>query len=137
VEALHGKALGDPDLYERGRRAQAIAEKEAALAEEARLVSLVQRPGRPPGAVVLPGDVVRDLVEARDDGLTPFRLGVISGIVGGIENKIPPLAGSRIGDGYVVGAESPLRFVSSRDGSLQVAEAIEYLSADAVEGAEA
>jgi hypothetical protein len=70
---------------------------------------------------------VRDLVEARDDGLTPFRLGVISGIVGGIENKIPPLAGSRIEDGYVVGAESPLRFVSSRDGSLQVAEAIEYL----------
>lgn len=125
-EALIELAGDAPGLFERLRQEGEIAAKEAKLAEETRFASLPERTYTGRGGVYLPAELVHDVVEARDDGMTAFRLGVLAAILLGIENKIPTLVGARVEDDEFVGASEPLR-IDPRDGSLGVTDAIHYL----------
>lgn len=129
-EALICQVAGDPDWFERPRREAALQAKQAALAEQARIASLPQRPAPPPGSVVIPRYMVNWLTSRKDGSLDAVTLGTLAGVVGGLENRLPTLHGARIeevdGEPVMVVPAGTLRFPGG-DGSLAVARAIEYL----------
>jgi hypothetical protein len=129
--ALICVAANDPDLFERDARERALREKEAKIRDEQRIDSVPERAYTGRGLAVLPPYLAGWLLDGKESSLDVFKLGVLSGILLGLENHLPTLIGARIddldGEAVMVAPSQPLR-LDPQAGSRAVGHAVDYLA---------
>ena len=133
---LVGTLAGSPSLFEDAARERAIGEREAALAEKARLDAMPLRRFEGKGGAFLPGYLHDWLMDPDEGSMSLTHLGVLGVLLLAFEHAETPFAGSEVVDGVIV-LDPGLGFTLSRTvdpygdlGAGRVRESVAYLAAN-------